>query len=259
VRLAAVAAAQRGPQLVVESTGRLSVWSGTEPPHGSASLRATAVFNAVSAAIERTRPDIALSAGDDDAALSSALAASRADVPIARLAAGRRCGDRGAGREINRIAIDELAARLYTDSAAAGERLRAEGFDERTILHVGSTSTAPHTRRRRCPRRRPSPVRSATSTSLLCLAGAGLVVTDSGSIQEETTLLGVPCYPLARTSECIGTLTHGTNTLLGDDPAAIADLVIVAGEIVAEPVPLGLEDAGRRVADDLLRAPWEAV
>src|SRR4051812_9579605 len=87
VRLAAVAAAQRGPQLVVESTGRLTLWRGIEPPQVSAPLPAATVFSAVSAAIERARPDVVLIAGDDDAVLASALAASRAEVPIARLGA----------------------------------------------------------------------------------------------------------------------------------------------------------------------------
>ncbi len=56
---------------------------------------------------------------------------------------------------------------------------------------------------------------------LALLAGACLVLTDSGGIQEETTVLGVPCLTLRNNTERPVTLTHGTNRLVGADPDAI--------------------------------------
>ncbi|OFX12877.1 MAG: UDP-N-acetylglucosamine 2-epimerase [Alphaproteobacteria bacterium RIFOXYD12_FULL_60_8] len=53
------------------------------------------------------------------------------------------------------------------------------------------------------------------------MAKAKLVLTDSGGIQEETTALGVPCITLRENTERPITLTEGTNTLVGRDPAAI--------------------------------------
>jgi UDP-N-acetylglucosamine 2-epimerase (non-hydrolysing) len=53
-------------------------------------------------------------------------------------------------------------------------------------------------------------------------AGAAAVVTDSGGVQEETTSLGVPCFTLRDNTERPVTITHGTNTLLGLDPARLA-------------------------------------
>lgn len=57
---------------------------------------------------------------------------------------------------------------------------------------------------------------------LSLLADAGAVLTDSGGIQEEATYLGVPCFTLRANTERPITITAGTNTLLGLDPAAIA-------------------------------------
>jgi UDP-N-acetylglucosamine 2-epimerase (non-hydrolysing) len=56
----------------------------------------------------------------------------------------------------------------------------------------------------------------------LCLmTDAQMVLTDSGGIQEETTALGVPCLTLRDSTERPVTVTEGTNTIVGTDPAAI--------------------------------------
>ena len=59
-----------------------------------------------------------------------------------------------------------------------------------------------------------SSTRSATSTSCRSIRGAALVVTDSGGIQEETTILGVPCLTVRPNTERPITITHGTNRLV---------------------------------------------
>ncbi len=48
------------------------------------------------------------------------------------------------------------------------------------------------------------------------------VITDSGGITEETTVMGVPCMTLRNSTERPETVTMGTNELLGTDPSAIA-------------------------------------
>lgn len=47
------------------------------------------------------------------------------------------------------------------------------------------------------------------------MANADLVLTDSGGIQEETTVLGIPCLTLRENTERPVTITEGTNLLAG--------------------------------------------
>ena len=65
-------------------------------------------------------------------------------------------------------------------------------------------------------------------------ASARLVLTDSGGVQEETTVLGVPCLTLRDNTERPITVTEGTNQLVGRDPDRI---VKAAREVLAAPRP----------------------
>jgi UDP-N-acetylglucosamine 2-epimerase (non-hydrolysing) len=60
------------------------------------------------------------------------------------------------------------------------------------------------------------------------LAESRLVLTDSGGIQEETTVLGVPCLTLRKNTERPVTCTIGTNRLVGTDPDAIRQAIAEA-------------------------------
>jgi UDP-N-acetylglucosamine 2-epimerase (non-hydrolysing) len=55
-----------------------------------------------------------------------------------------------------------------------------------------------------------------------------LVLTDSGGIQEETTVLGIPCLTLRSNTERPVTCTVGTNVLVGSDPQAIRSAAFAA-------------------------------
>lgn len=52
-------------------------------------------------------------------------------------------------------------------------------------------------------------------------SGAKLVLTDSGGLQEETTVLGIPCLTLRHNTERPVTIELGTNVLVGTDPEKI--------------------------------------
>jgi UDP-N-acetylglucosamine 2-epimerase (non-hydrolysing) len=62
--------------------------------------------------------------------------------------------------------------------------------------------------------------------------GARIVLTDSGGVQEETTVLGVPCLTLRENTERPATVTHGTNQVVGVDPERI---IAAARSILEKP------------------------
>lgn len=82
-------------------------------------------------------------------------------------------------------------------------------------------------------------------------ADARAVLTDSGGVQEETTYLGVPCFTLRENTERPVTVRAGTNTLLGLEPARIADILPMLERVktVVEPPPLWDGRAAERVGD----------
>jgi UDP-N-acetylglucosamine 2-epimerase (non-hydrolysing) len=63
-------------------------------------------------------------------------------------------------------------------------------------------------------------------------SSARIVLTDSGGIQEETTVLGVPCVTLRDNTERPITMTEGTNVLAGREPDKV---VTVAMRVLASP------------------------
>ena len=88
-------------------------------------------------------------------------------------------------------------------------------------------------------------------TALLCNARA--VLTDSGGLQKEAYLAGVPCITLRPSTEWTETVEHGWNTLVDlDADAALRALEHFAREPPRERPPLyGDGHAGERVVSAL--------
>ena len=91
--------------------------------------------------------------------------------------------------------------------------------------------------------------------SLSLVAGASVVLTDSGGLQEETSVLHVPCLTLRENTERPVTVELGTSRLVGNDPARIRPAF---DEIMAGQWPKGAEiplwdgRAGERVAREIV-------
>ena len=85
-------------------------------------------------------------------------------------------------------------------------------------------------------------------------AAARLVLTDSGGVQEETTVLGVPCLTLRENTERPITVSDGTNIVVGRDPGRI---VAEARRVLRDGVPARKPkvwdgNAGVRIASVLI-------
>ncbi len=98
--------------------------------------------------------------------------------------------------------------------------MRSAGLSEKTAAHPGLRLTAP----------------LGYLEFLGLVDGARVVLTDSGGIQEETTVLGVPCLTLRENTERPVTVLEGTNRIAGCDPPRIRT---AWRETLSRPAPAG--------------------
>src|SRR3954452_17509964 len=139
VRLAPVLGALRALGVEADVAGMVDGLGQFAPAPLECLARSPAeVAAAVEDALERRRAGAVLIAGDSDAAVACAVAAARHGVPIVRVGAGLRCGDRDVRQEVNRIVLDAMAERLYVDGEEAQRRLREEGVPEGHVRRIGN-------------------------------------------------------------------------------------------------------------------------
>lgn len=89
---------------------------------------------------------------------------------------------------------------------------------------------------------------------LSLVSGAALVLTDSGGVQEETTILDVPCLTVRPNTERPITITHGTNRLVTPEELAPTALAILRGQTTfpTQRPPLWDGRAGERAAAEII-------
>jgi UDP-N-acetylglucosamine 2-epimerase (non-hydrolysing) len=101
------------------------------------------------------------------------------------------------------------------------------------------------------------PIPPLSYLDFLCLMDhARLVLTDSGGIQEETTVLGVPCLTLRENTERPVTIEHGTNQIVGRDSARIlsaAQTILRGSRKGADRPPLWDGHAAERIVHIILQ------
>lgn len=92
---------------------------------------------------------------------------------------------------------------------------------------------------------------------LTLVASSRVVLTDSGGIQEESSVLGIPCLTLRDNTERPITLTHGTNQLIGFDAAKakteLGRLMASRAPFIPAPAIPGPDDWDGKAADRIIK------
>ncbi|MBF0131564.1 MAG: UDP-N-acetylglucosamine 2-epimerase (non-hydrolyzing) [Magnetococcales bacterium] len=92
---------------------------------------------------------------------------------------------------------------------------------------------------------------------LSLMKSAKVILTDSGGVQEESTALGCPCLTLRDNTERPITVSEGTNTIVGRDPAKIAhelDEILARGGKTGRIPEFWDGHAAQRIAEQLSRS-----
>jgi len=126
--------------------------------------------------------------------------------------------------------ISEWIPVVFPAHPRTQKKLREFNLDPHATVIASPTETTPHPSLRARRRRAWQSQSNVLITSPLSYLDflklemyAKFVMTDSGGIQEETTMLNVPCLTLRDATEWPITITRGTNVLVGNRPQKIIE------------------------------------
>ena len=91
---------------------------------------------------------------------------------------------------------------------------------------------------------------------LVLMKNLSFVMTDSGGLQEETTVLGIPCLTLRNETERPVTVTIGTNKVVGTNAAIIissAEKLISGDQVEGNIPPLWDGKTAERIDDKIVQ------
>jgi len=100
---------------------------------GSHGEQTAAILSGIEPIFRQHAPRAVVVIGDTNSTLGCALAAAKMRIPVVHVEAGLRAADAGMAEEINRRAVDAIAAVLCTPSAAATARMRREHPEAVTV------------------------------------------------------------------------------------------------------------------------------
>ncbi|NCO37975.1 MAG: UDP-N-acetylglucosamine 2-epimerase (non-hydrolyzing) [Armatimonadetes bacterium CG_4_10_14_0_8_um_filter_66_14] len=88
---------------------------------------------------------------------------------------------------------------------------------------------------------------------LALMDAAGKILTDSGGVQKEAFLLGVPCVTMRRDTEWVETVESGWNTLTGPDTEAILRAIAARAPTTERGAPYGEGNAAAQIREEIDR------
>jgi UDP-N-acetylglucosamine 2-epimerase (non-hydrolysing) len=92
---------------------------------------------------------------------------------------------------------------------------------------------------------------------LRLLSGAEKVLTDSGGVQKEAYITGVPCITLRENTEWVETVQNGWNILVGADEEKIYSAIQSFTPVSRQRDVFGSGDASKRIAEVI--ATWQGL
>ncbi len=105
---------------------------------GSHATQTARIMTALEPVLQEEAPDVVVVVGDVNSTLAATLVAVKLHIPVAHIEAGLRSGDRTMPEEINRLATDAIADRLYVTEQSGLDHLQREGVPEDRVVFAGN-------------------------------------------------------------------------------------------------------------------------